>query len=843
MHPKCRAQLNAARVAAGGKDLSDAQAQAIDDRMNSTMRRLARQDPNWQSYPADQRVLLAAQQAAADIKAEVQRKVDNAHRQVMKTAELETRLTDYTARQGGTRGKSLVEDYQRTAAYIEGTKRDSTRQLMDLIDAAGSHQDASAGRSALMFLFHAQNPAMSRDLALEVFAQGKANTGNAIAKKGAEAWLKVIEPMRQRFNTGGGDIGKLDYGYLPQAHDAVRVRLAGQDRWANKVLPLVDRSRYLREDGSRMSDTEMLDMLRGAWDTIQSDGANKTPPGQVQGSGARANRGSESREIHFKDGDAYLAYLSEFGQGSMYDAMIGHIGGLSRDIALVERYGPNPEAQMRLQFDLAKRADGERSTVAGQLKDNLMGPEAQWNVLSGASGRAQYARVAQVAQDIRNIETFGKLQGAVLTSITDLPAYFVTAGYNNLSYWQALTNIGRAMTKGNKEFMNAHGMMAESMISDLNRWAGENLQQNWSGRIAAATMRLSFMNFWTDTLRRAFSMTMMQGTARLLKTDWPNLHQYDRWRMEQKGLTEADWNVIRGAQQVNHRGFDYVTPDAIYATGHADAPQVVSKYLGVIADEAEIAVINPDLTTRAIASGGGAQKGTLGGEFARSVTQFKSFPIAMITRHWRRMLETPGGMEGAPVAANKLAYSAAMMVSLTALGGISYQIKQLRDGKDPVDMTGKGGTDLVALGKFWTKAIAQGGGLGFVGDMLLNDTTDDRGPMDTFGKMLMGPTYSSAADLFELTKGNIDELAAGKDTHAGAEAVRFARGHLPLLNLWYAKAALDHAGLFALQENLSPGYLSRIQNKARRDWHQDYWWNPRDAAPERSPSFEALAGR
>jgi hypothetical protein len=145
--------------------------------------------------------------------------------------------------------------------------------------------------------------------------------------------------------------------------------------------------------------------------------------------------------------------------------------------------------------------------------------------------------------------------------------------------------------------------------------------------------------------------------------------------------------------------------------------------------------------------------------------------------------------------------------------------------------------------KFWTRALAQGGGLGFMGDMLLTDTTQDRGQLDTLGRALLGPSFGSLADVYELTKGNVDELLAGKDTHAGAEAFRFGRSHLPLVNLWYAKAALDHAGLHALQENLSPGYLNRMRTRARKDWDQDFWWAPGTGMPDRAPSFEEVAGR
>ena len=45
-----------------------------------------------------------------------------------------------------------------------------------------------------------------------------------------------------------------------------------------------------------------------------------------------------------------------------------------------------------------------------------------------------------------------------------------------------------------------------------------------------------------------------------------------------------------------------------------------------------------------------------------------------------------------------------------------------------------------------------------------------------------------------------------KDTHIGAGGMRFGRGHLPLVNIWYGKAALDHMLLHAAQENLVSGY-------------------------------------
>ena len=183
--------------------------------------------------------------------------------------------------------------------------------------------------------------------------------------------------------------------------------------------------------------------------------------------------------------------------------------------------------------------------------------------------------------------------------------------------------------------------------------------------------------------------------------------------------------------------------------------------------------------------------------------------------------------------ANRLAYATALGLSLTALGAIAFQSKQIVSGKDPVDMT---------TPKFWARAAAQGGAAGFFGDLLLENTTDSLSRADPLFR-LAGPTAGSAADLYELTKGNLDELAAGKPTHAGGEALRFARSHLPYVNLWYAKTALERGFLNDIQENVSPGYLARQRQRMRKDWQQDFWWEPGDSAPSRAPDFGATVGQ
>jgi hypothetical protein len=834
MTPQCIQAVNAAAQAIGRTPLTAAEIRGIDDRISSAMRTLARQDPQgWAAMPRDQRVLQGATQAMNDIRAEAARKVRNAKLQIVATAEVEQAITEIRADFGASRSNALVRHMDQSDNYIKGVKDDYLRRLTDLIDASTEGQGASASRRALMFLFDADNPAMSRDLAAEIFGGAKGTTGNTIAQQGARAWLDTIESMRQRFNAAGGDVGQLEYGYIPQPHDQGRVLAAGRDKWAQETLPRLNRQRYVREDGTPMTDAELLDILRGAWDTISTDGMNKQTPGQFRGSGALANRGAASREIHFKDADAYLSYMGQYGNGGMYDGIIGHVASLSRNIALVERYGPNPAQQMKLQFDLAARADGRSVNSLPRTFGNT--PQGYWDTLSGVAGNAASPRIAQIAQDARNVQTFGKLAGAVLSSITDLGTYFVTTGYNKLGYWDALRNIGRQADPATREFLDMHGAIAESMVSDLNRWSGDNVKHNWSGRLANSTMKLSLMNAWTDTLRRGFQMTMMGGMARLARQDWASMSEWDRSHLSRKGITQEDWDVVAQATPTRFRDSDFLTPEAIYATGDPRAPQVVAKVLGLIRDESEYAVMNPDLATRTVQTWGGNQRGTVNGELARSVMQFKSFPIAMISRHWRRMLDAPQGLDGAPALSNKLAYGMALATSLTALGAMALQSKQVVQGKDPLDMTEP---------KFWLRAMAQGGGLGILGDLFLNDPTENFGDSAANAiKNIAGPTIGSLSDIvLKLGIENVYQAANGDDTHLAAEGIRVARSHLPYVNLWYAKAAIDHMGLHALQENVSPGYLSRMRARARKEWGQDFWWEPGAGLPERAPDFSQAVG-
>lgn len=791
-----RADCIAAVAKALGRDtLTKAQAQQIEERVLKAMRMAARIDPNYATFTAAQKLQAGAKLAAQELVGEAAKKRQRVALQVVADA----RNQGAVAARPGEGFKSLDRLIERADVLRKGIERQYFSRMIDTIES-------TAPKWLGLFRDRAGEEALVR----EIFGQ---STGIAEAKAGAKAWLDTAEAMRARWNAAGGDTGKLDYGYIPQRHNSVRLREITADAYAQEVMPLLDRTRYTNPDGSRMNDAQIVALLKAAHETITTEGLNKLTPGGQQGAGMRANRGGEERVIHFKDADAWFAYHGKYGEGSVFTVMQGHVSKLARDIALVESFGPNPEHAFRTLHDIALKGGG--SDMVGWAG---VGTEALWREATGYTsqvynaGNRAYQRAADVMQGLRNVEVFSKLQGAFLSSISDIPTFYLTTGYNRLPPLRATANLIRSVfSSAERKWANRAGLISESLISDMNRWAENNIGSGWTGKVSQATMRASLLEGWTNATRRAFSVTMMGALGRLARTDWGSLNAADRAHLEAKGISAADWAVVRQATPEVWRGVDMLTPESIMrvqGTDEVTKSRTVSRLLGAIIDESEYASVNPDLYTRA-ALNRGTQKATFTGEIARSIALFKSFPFAMISRHWGRAWDQ-GGAAG-------LAYGVKLAVGLTVFGALAIQMKDMASGKDPRPMDDP---------KFWGAAVAQGGGMGILGDMLYTGMGGNSRYGEPNWTNLAGPIFSDLAELGNLTLGNLGEAARGEDTHFGAESTRFVASHTPFIRLWYAKAAIDHAFLQDLQEYLSPGYLARMEERARRDWGQSYFWRP-----------------
>ncbi len=839
MKPQCITAVNEAV----GRELTGAELKGIEERISRHLRHNAAKDPQGTlAMSAEQRFAEAAASAHDEFMAEQAKKAQRVALQVLANSRIEQHLAQFAgdkldglarvvAFHADTKGNFLSMESQ--AKAIE---RDALRQMIGTLEASNPK-----------FFGLFENKDGIRAIVKEIFGE---DSGVKEAKDGAAQFKAVAEALRQRFNRAGGEIGQLEDWGMPHHHSQLNVAKAGREQWVSDILPKLNRERYRNADGTPMNDQQVSEFLGQAWETIATGGVNKIEPGQPRGNGMRANRGNEGRQIHFADADAYMAYQEKYGERTLYEVLTHHIMGVAKDIAMVETLGPNPDHAFRTFRDAAvKEATLADPTKAGKIQKQAIGVENLYNLTAGKTLPVASEWLAKSFDTLRSWLTASRLGSAVISSLSDEATLYLTAHVNNLPEMRVLANELAAFNPANKmeERMALRaGLAMNTFISSLNRFGQEGLGSSFTSKLSATVLRASGLNAMTDARRRAFGVTMMSSLGQITR-EFDSLGKLDKadYRiLLSKGISETDWAVWRKAQVEDWGGGNgtMLTPEAIYRIPDAELvglpgdmfanpqklkEQAATRLLGVVLEETDVAVIEPGVKERAMMQSG-LQRGTWKGELTRSFFLFKSFPLAMLTRHWMRGMdmETGGG---------KAAYIASLVAATTIMGAASLQINEVLSGRDPRNLNPaeKGGV------RNWVQAMLKGGSLGIYGDFLFSESTQHgQSPVASF----MGPVVGMGEDLFNLTQGNLIQLAMDKKTHAGAELVKFVRGNLPGANLWYAKAALDHMIFHKMQEYFSPGYLATMRSRAYREFGQQFWWEPGETVPDRAPNVAAAVG-
>lgn len=819
--------INAVQQAASRR-LTQQEIQNIEDRIYRNMRQLARNDPaSWRAMTDAERLRRAGQLAANELTNEAALK----RRRVALTIAARQRLDAFIKTYQGKDGK--LEALNRTIAF----HADGKSNFLSVESRGKATRDYALSQIQEAFeavdprFFHLfEDEASVRDLVYEMRGQ---DTGNVRAKKGAKAWAGVTELLRQRFNDAGGDVGYLENWGIPQHHSMEKVGRVSQDKWISDVIGKLDRKYYIKDDGQLMSDAELKTFLGEAYNTIATGGLNKLSDTGMRISGARSNRGNASRQIHFKDADSYLEYQREYGDRSLWEVMVGHLEGISKDIALVETYGPNPDHVFRSILD---EVTAEQATAnperTGRIKRLANSTENLYNFIAGKTQPIANPHIARWSDNIRNWMVASRLGSALLASFSDLGTMYMSAKVANIPMNRLFMNQLEAMNPANRtELARARraGLAMESLLGSVNRWAMDNMGPSVSRWAATAVMRASGLTAWTDAHKRAYGVTMMGSLGEVVSRapDLRSLDDSDFRILKSKGITEQDFSVWKLAQQEDwgNGNTTMLTPESIMripdaAVIHLGPPERVRfeamrRLLAAVSEEVDMAVITPGAREQ-LFTGGGLQRGTWKGELTRSVFLFKSFPISVVLRHWTRAM-------GMPSAGGRAAYIAAFLASTTMLGALSQQLNDMASGRNPREMAGKD------AGKFWLGALLKGGGLGLYGDFLLSDHTRYGG--GALASML-GPVAGLVDDVVKLAQGIPLNAVEGKPEQTGGDLVKLGKGLIPGANLWYAKAALDHMIFNQLQEYFSPGYLRKVEQRSKKQFNQTYWWRPQDVTPE-----------
>lgn len=628
-------------------------------------------------------------------------------------------------------------------------------------------------------------------------------------------------------------------GYITrQSHDMYKIRDAGEKAWKEKVLPLLDLDRTLRNYNG-----DIDDFLTHTYDDFAAGSHMKPTTDDADiialGRGASlAKRESASRVLYFKDGAAAFAYNRDFGSGRLLDSVMHGLDQSAQAAGLMKVLGTNPEYTLNRLFD--EYAENLRGDPARRAKFLSSRKEVMENLLGQVDGSTNIpgnVTAAKVGSFLRAWQSMAKLGGALISSITDLTNYAAELRYGqdkNL-LTGVLDGIGAVVqgrAKGEKaDILASLGVFHESVLGSV--FARFDSPDLVGGKMSAM-MQLYFkangLTWWTESLRDGYALQHSNYLASQTGKAWDKLPESLRDMLGLYNIDAGKWDILRLSALREVDGRRYMTPDGIKTVPTAALENYITQVGRAVSDAAILnlqddlmsalrtmtidrthhAVIEPNARARAFMLRG-TQPGTVTGELLRYVGQFKSFPVAMIQMVLGR--EVYG--RGYDTLGDYLKNGKGDMLGLatfiglsTMMGYAAMSIKDLLRGKNPRPVDDP---------RTWAAAMVQGGGLGIYGDFLFNKYNRMGG---TLSSSIAGPVVNladTAADLWT-------RVRTGDDF--GAVAFNAALANTPFMNLFYTRAALDYLVIYQMQEAMNPGFLRRMERRAERENGQTYWLPP-----------------
>ncbi|TFH42709.1 MAG: hypothetical protein E4H01_13095, partial [Lysobacterales bacterium] len=359
-----------------------------------------------------------------------------------------------------------------------------------------------------------RNKATMNNLIREVFGE---NTGDAAARELAGAWGRASEYLRQRFNSAGGAIAKRQDWGLPQTHSTERVRRVKFEEWRDYIAPRLDMDKMIDErTGLKFSPARLEIALKDVYETIKTDGMATMRPSGAQRGRSVATRRQDHRFLVFRNADSWLQYQQRFGNPDPFDSMIGHIDNMARDIAMMERLGPNPASTITyLQQTMRKAAAGDK-VAENRANRKAVQLEDLYGAIMGRNNSPVDSTFAYTMAGTRQLLQSAQLAAASLAAVTDLNFQRITRNFNGLpqvgTINQTLSAL-MALPRGERSKLAIRlGLTAEgytTLAAGQMRYVGDISGPEVTRRIADFVMRTSLLSPWTNAGRWAFGMEFL----------------------------------------------------------------------------------------------------------------------------------------------------------------------------------------------------------------------------------------------------------------------------------------------------------------------------------------------
>lgn len=711
----------------------------------------------------------------------------------------------------GTRGGSLS-----AYSFYESVSNKYTVSMSDSIDQIGGgvwdriRQDADFNEKVVQELW-------------EIRTDGKGNPGVSGDKQAvavAEVLSAHAEDIRLRLNANGAYIRRLQ-GWSPQSHDHGKIIKAGFEGWSEFVEPRLDL------EAMGVSPAEKNDFLESVYRTLTI--GKDTPTIDIVTPRNIARKYGKSRVLHFKSAQDQLAYNSVFGNGgNVVSTIASHIDWASRDIALMETFGPNPEATI---ISLAEGIN--KTTQKGSGKINIDGIKRRRNAIgmafaevSGETMTAENITAASVGRVWRGIQSLSKLGGASLSAIADAGFFAVerrtTAGKSALTATaEAFSDIFKRASEADRQAASRLAVVTDASLDVIQRFNAQDSAQGVVGNAMAKMFKWTGLTGWTNARKNGFAVLLSKDLGEAIGTKWGDLGDHFQETLKQFGnISEKEWDALGSIGPEVIIGEKFFTPElvskmsdeslsSLYGIEKGETAAInrarvnlETKLRSMFIETTRNAVIEPDAKTRRWMVWG-TKPGTVVGEVLRTTSQFSSFPIA----YTQRML---AGRRFNKAGKNADIVGLSMLLSNgIALGYLSMTLKDLAKGKQPRDPRKK---------ETMLAALLQSGGAGIYGDFLF-------GRMNRFGGSFAGTVGGPTLGTLESLANIVGKLTQG-EPDIGADLLQLAKSNTPFANMWFVKPAIDYMVWYNLQEMVSPGSLRRMERRMKKDYNQEYIFPP-----------------
>lgn len=653
---------------------------------------------------------------------------------------------------------------------------------------------------------------------------------DATAKEAARQWNATTDAAVTRAQAAGKIFQSLDEWRLPQSWESYRVKKVGAEVFKS------DLRAALQSGGLKLWDDEAGDFVTSP---VRQEEILDRAYKDIVLDMTRGARGfdSRARTFRFQDGPAgaaaYKGLMKKYGPGEdLFGQMIGHIRGMSREIAFSELLGPQYGASFRALLQKAAEQEklepsklnlGEKIALKSTGQASASAVQRTFDYLAGRANAVENEVFAGVMGGLRNLLRSAQLSKAVLSAVPgDLVTAGLTSTFNGIPAARVVAraaaivaNDAKARQLGARLGIVAHA--AIDGVGALRRFDDEYATVGNFDRVAstlsAATIRLSGMEIETQALRRAFQMEFMAHIAEQSGTSFGRIEGPFKRFLDRYGFTAADWDAIRAAPKLEVDGARFFLPSAV------ENRELADRMVGAILDERQFAVLEPSARTSQLNAIGG-KRGTFWGEMIRSPLMYKSFPVQMVLTHMMRASQVSG-------MANKATYWASLLGLTTMAGALTLQAKALVSGEDPRSMKSL---------SFWWQAMATGGALGYYSDILHAGLMSD--PVKAVASFT-GPVGEIASQALGAFPPIRHAVQGERGKTFGAWLADFARYNLPSAP-WYTRLAFDRLLFDQFQMAIDPNYrhsFYRMQQQARKNFDTQFWWAPGTSEPQRAPNM------